>query len=169
VADLVVREATAADAGVVAAHRVAMFRDMGQVAGPAAADALESAARRYLSRALAEGEYRGWLAAAADGTVVAGAGVLLRRTIPSPRGLGEGALGAEQALLLNVYTLPAWRRRGIAERLVRAALAWAAARGVSAVVLHASAAARPLYERLGFAATNEMIFRPDAGPPSTAS
>jgi predicted GNAT family acetyltransferase len=77
--------------------------------------------------------------------------------------------GAEQAVLLNVYTQPAWRRRGIAERLVREVLAWAAARGVSSVVLHASAAGRRLYERLGFAATNEMIFRPAAAPPSNAT
>ena len=37
-------------------------------------------------------------------------------------------------------------------------LAWARAERLDRLVLHASDAGRPLYERLGFAATNEMRF-----------
>jgi predicted N-acetyltransferase YhbS len=44
---------------------------------------------------------------------------------------------------------------------VRAAVAWAAERGASGVVLHASADGRALYERLGFEATNEMRYAAD--------
>jgi GNAT superfamily N-acetyltransferase len=88
--------------------------------------------------------------------------------MPSPGGPGGTPVVGEQARLLNVYTEPAWRRRGIAERLVREALAWAAARGVGAVTLRASADGRSLYERLGFvAATHEMTFRPAAATSTT--
>lgn len=64
-------------------------------------------------------------------------------------------LGPE-AIVLNVYVQPAWRRRGIAETLMREVLQSLAARGVRRVVLHASDEGRRLYERLGFVPTNEM-------------
>jgi ribosomal protein S18 acetylase RimI-like enzyme len=49
-----------------------------------------------------------------------------------------------------------WRRRGIAEALMRTLLDDLAARRVCRIVLHASADGRRLYERLGFTPTNEM-------------
>ena len=154
---VVIRPATATDADVLGRHRAAMFRDMGRTAGADAEAALAEATASYLAEALPAGEYAGWLAVAPDGAVVGGAGVQLRPIVPRP-GPGGAVLTAPQALLLNVYTEPAWRRRGIAERLVRAALAWADARGASGVVLHASDAGRALYERLGFRPTNEMAY-----------
>jgi len=152
-----IRAAIPADAAVIAAHRVAMFRDMGRLdaGGAEAADALAGAVTGYLAGALASGEYAGWLALDARGPVVAGAGVQLRPVVPSPGPDGR-VLTAPQAYLLNVYTAPAWRRRGVAEALVRRALAWAEARGCSSVALHASDAGRGLYERLGFRPTTEM-------------
>ena len=50
------------------------------------------------------------------------------------------------------------RCRGLAETLMRRVIAWAGEAGVHTLVLHASEAGRPLYERLGFASTNEMRF-----------
>jgi GNAT superfamily N-acetyltransferase len=61
-------------------------------------------------------------------------------------------------IVLNVYTESAWRRRGLAELLMRHVLEWARAQRLDRLVLHASAEGRALYERLGFVATNEMRF-----------
>ncbi len=61
--------------------------------------------------------------------------------------------------MLNVFTEPAWRRRGLAELLMRHILDWARQERLDRLVLHASDDGRPLYERLGFAATNEMRYR----------
>lgn len=151
-----VRAATAADAAVVAHHRVAMFRDMG-VLGAADGAALEVASRLYLARALADGEYRGWLVEA-DGVGVAGGGLVLRLLLPRPGYLDGGT----EAYVLNVYTEPAHRRRGLARRLMDAILVWCDAEEVSRVSLHASDEGRALYAALGFAATNEM--RRDSAP-----
>jgi GNAT superfamily N-acetyltransferase len=160
---VLVRLATVGDAIHVARHRAAMFRDMGVLSDGPVHDALVAATLAYLERAMPAGEYHGWLAepAGAPGHVVAGAGVQLRPIVPRPDPFRPDVLAAPQALLLNVYTEPAWRRRGIAERLVRAAVAWAAERGASGVVLHAAAEGRALYERLGFEATNEMRYAAD--------
>ncbi len=164
------RVATAADAAAIGGHRAAMFRDMGSVADDETAEALARAAADYLAGSLADGTYAGWLAVDAAGLVVGGAGVQLRPIVPRPRP-GGGVLTGPQALLLNVYTVPAWRGRGVAAALVGRALEWAEARGCSSVVLHASDAGRALYERLGFRPTNEMQFhgaprRPDPRSPS---
>lgn len=58
---------------------------------------------------------------------------------------------------MNVYTYPAFRRRGLAEALVRAAVIWCRDNDISAVTLHFSDDGRQLYERMGFALHNEMI------------
>lgn len=57
--------------------------------------------------------------------------------------------------LLNVYTRPEYRRRGIAETLVKNAVDTAAKMGVSHVELKATAMGERLYEKLGF--THERL------------
>ncbi len=158
-AAILVREATPDDAGTIGRHRAAMFRDMGSIASDAAERALRDATAAYARDAIARGEYRGWFAEplAAPGHVVAGAGVQVRALVPRP-GAGGSVLVRPQALVLNVYTEPTWRRRGLGDRLMRAVLAWADMAEMSSVVLHASDAGRALYERLGFRPTNEMIY-----------
>ncbi|MFA9380629.1 MAG: GNAT family N-acetyltransferase [Acetanaerobacterium sp.] len=57
------------------------------------------------------------------------------------------------AQLLNVYTLPEYRRRGLATRVLRELVEQARCAGVSYIELLASADGRPLYEMLGFTET----------------
>ncbi|HET7232856.1 MAG TPA: GNAT family N-acetyltransferase [Longimicrobium sp.] len=154
-----VRRATEADAEVLAHHRAAMFRDMGSLR-PKLYDALRNAARPWFAEAIPAGEYIAFVALAdgAPDEIVAGAGVQMRRQIPRPTADGARVESRPQALVVNVYTEPAWRRRGLAALLMEHVLAWAREQGVGGVVLHASAEGRPLYEHLGFVATNEMRY-----------
>jgi GNAT superfamily N-acetyltransferase len=64
--------------------------------------------------------------------------------------------GARRGNILNVYTAPPHRRRGLARRLMETALDWCQKNGIRAVILHSSDDGRALYERLGFQASNEM-------------
>ena len=151
------RPATVDDIAVLAYHRAAMFHDMGTLAAHQM-DALERATASYLRDALRRGEYLAWVAeqSAADPAIVGGAGVQLRSILPRPRlGSDDLELGPE-AIVLNVYVESTWRRRGVADALMRALLQGLAARGIRRIVLHASEDGRRLYERLGFVATNEM-------------
>lgn len=156
--DFVLRQATVADADIIARHRALMFEEMHELA-PERADELRQKTSRYLRDALPRGEYVGWLVVPAEApdTVVAGAGAQVRNTLPHPREPVDAPHG-RQAIVLNVYTDPAWRGRGVAELLMRQVMAWAGESGMHTLVLHASDAGRPLYERLGFVATNEMRF-----------
>ncbi|HEY6208532.1 MAG TPA: GNAT family N-acetyltransferase [Gemmatimonadales bacterium] len=154
-----VRRATVADAPILARHRAAMFRDMG-VLPEHLLDVLVDASRRYFEEAIPSGEYVGWLAARAmpASDIIAGAGLQLRRVLPHPDPGGRAIALGPQGIVLNVYTEPAWRRRGLAALLMRQVLDWAAAHGITNLVLHASPDARALYKKLGFVPTNEMRF-----------
>jgi GNAT superfamily N-acetyltransferase len=145
-----IRQATLADAAAITHHRIGMFHDMG-VLDAREAPALEAATRTYLAQALPSAAYLGWVAEL-DGVVVAGGGVVMRQLLPRP----GSAEGGEEAYVLNVYTEPAHRRRGLARALMETILLWCHERRVSRVSLHASDEGRPLYETLGFLQTNEM-------------
>ena len=155
-----VRAAGADDIPLLAHHRAAMFRDMGKLA-PDQEEALRGATASYLRDALETGEYLGWVALATGTTsIIGGAGAQIRSILPRPRpGSDDLELGPE-AIVLNVYVEPPWRRRGVAHALMRAVLEGLAIRGIRRIVLHASDEGRRLYERLGFVATNEMRLGP---------
>ena len=144
------RRATVRDIPALVRHRVEMHRSMKAVPDRVAA-LIASSFRRHLRRALTRGEYLGWVAAR-DGEVVAGAGVVLRPLLPRP----SAPRGGREAYVLNVFTEPGHRRRGLACRLVREILSWARREGAVRVSLHASDQGRPVYEALGFRPTREM-------------
>jgi len=110
----------------------------------------------WLARALADGSYHHWLALDSPGRVAGGGGVLL-----SPWPANPKKPCTERAVILNVYTEPEFRNRGIARQIMLTILAWVEERGLRAVNLHASDEGRHLYEKLGFEATNEMRLRFD--------
>lgn len=156
---IVIRPATAADARVIAQHRAAMFQDMGTLPEELA-PALREASQRVFTKAIPSGEYVGWLATPAGrpAEVIGGAGVHVRSRLPRTNRSRTRVDSGLQALIVNVYTERPWRRRGVAERLMRTVLDWTRERGIDDVVLHASPEGRALYEQLGFTPTNEMRY-----------
>jgi GNAT superfamily N-acetyltransferase len=154
-----IRPATVADINVLAHHRCEMFEEMGRLRAEHAQD-LALAAQQYFTEAIPAGEYVGWLIALADepARIVAGGGMQLRRILPAPDSHGSLRKPGPQALILNVYTEPAWRRRGLGALLIGTMIHWGRDHGVASLVLHASPMGRALYERLGFLANNEMYY-----------
>ena len=153
--DVRVRRAVREDAPTMARQRVSMFRDMGETTKPREGP-LADASLAFFRGALESGEYVAWLIVTADAKedVVAGAGVLLGPMLPRPT--QAGVVQGREALIVNVYTEPAWRRRGLAALLMRHILEFTRANGIHRVLLHASDDGRPLYESLGFVPTTEM-------------
>jgi GNAT superfamily N-acetyltransferase len=157
-----IRRATAQDAGIVAWHRARMFQDMGDVSRDAF-EILRAKARARLKEWIDSGAYVGWLATPADQPemVVGGAGVQLQPILPrpvNPSTVGEG----RQGTVVNVFTEPQWRRRGIAGLLIKEIITWSKDEHLDRLLLHASDDGRSLYERLGFIAGNEMRFVGDS-------
>lgn len=159
---IAVRRAGVNDLAVIARHRAEMFSDMGQLPPGALYQDLVERTILYLRNALTRGEYLGWLASSLDrpDDVIAGAGIQLRRTLPHPMAREDEPqiASGRQAIVLNVFTEKTWRRRGLAELLMRHVLDWARDADLDTLVLHASSDGRALYERLGFVETSEMQY-----------
>jgi GNAT superfamily N-acetyltransferase len=164
---LIICRATVSDAAIVARHRVEMFRDMGQVPADELATTLLEESTSALAVWLADGSYVGWLARDAH-QVVAGVGAHIKPQLPRITHDATRVAASSVPLVVNVYTEPPWRRRGIARALMNTVLQWSTAQGFDRVVLHASETGRPLYASLGFVATNEMRWWPRAIVPSDA-
>lgn len=138
-----------------------MFQDMGELSAAVFDDFLEGS-RVWHERALDSGEYVGWLGVPSDKpeVIAGGAGVQLRQVAPHPcRPPKQGAFAkGKHAIVLNVFTEPEWRGRGLARRLMEEILCWAGTERLDRLVLHAAPEARPLYEQMGFVMTNEMRY-----------
>ena len=135
-----------------------MFQDMGNVLDDAF-EILRVKARTRLEQWIDSGDYIGWLAIPSDEPelIVGGAGVQLQPILPRPLDvstIGEG----RQGTIVNVFTEPQWRRRGIAGLLIKEILNWSRNEQIDRLVLHASDEGRSIYERLGFITGNEMRF-----------
>ena len=145
-----IRLANQNDAATIAQHRVLMFREMGAVSDREI-DSLMHSTALWVQQELAEKRYVGWLAEDQE-QIVAGAGIHLRLLPPGPNCMNVGRWGH----IVNVYTYPKHRRRGIARRLMAEAIRWCAAQALDHVTLTASDQGRSLYEKLGFVATAAM-------------
>ncbi len=145
-----IRAAMPADLEIMLRHRQRMFEDMGRtdVEGLAA---MRASAAGLLRRRLADGTYLGWLVETADGRVVAGGGIILLDVLPGPT-----YPDPRRGWVVNMYTEPEHRRRGLARQLLVTMITWSRARGMPRLFLHASPDGRPLYEQLGFVPTSEM-------------
>ena len=132
------RQASLADAGTIATHRYAMFRDMGY-RDEAALDSMRKKFLPWVERKLASGDYLAWFAVAENNLVVAGAGLWLMDW--PPHMLGSST---RRGNILNVYTEPEFRRRGLAAHLNQLALQWCKANRIDLVILHASPEGRAL-------------------------
>lgn len=155
-----IRRATIADTEIIAGHRARMFEEMGDVP-PGIFAEFRDKVRDYLRSGLTSGEYLGWLAIPADDPekIIGGAGAQLRRVLPHPFTTPQGEITVAEgrhAIVLNVFTEPEWRRRGVAGQLMEQVIRWSQEAGIERLVLHASDDGRALYEKLGFVATNEM-------------
>lgn len=90
--------------------------------------------------------------ARANGRIVATVGVFIKSDIPY-----RYFTQSFYKIIGDVYTKPAYRRKGVATKLNREVLKWLNSRGIKSVRLLASDAARPIYERLGFSASDELV------------
>lgn len=149
---LTTRRATAGDAELITRHRKAMFADMRHAPEPV----LDEMARNFepwVRQMIAEEKYAGWITS--DGErAVGSAGLLILDWAPhflDPRCDRRG-------YILNVFVEPEYRGRGIAKALTLECMAEAKRRGIGVLALHASKKGQPVYERLGFKTSNEMLF-----------
>lgn len=147
--EISIRQATLADIPEIVRQRRRMYEDM-HYTNTVTLDRMCTLTADYLRTAIPIGSFHAWLACSSERPVGGGA-VLIT---PWPAHAYD--LECRRATILNVYTDPEHRRRGIARRLMDTIISWCKQQGLARVTLHASDDGRHLYESLGFQDSNEM-------------
>jgi len=148
-----IRRATLADRETFVRLRLALFRDLGELRDEAETPAMSATLERYFAEELPPGRFLAWLAFDAAGEAIGSGGLIFVQKPPLPSNFS-----GREAYLMNMYTAPSWRGRGVAREIVGTVLAFAREAGIDTVRLHASVPGRPVYERTGFKANDaEMV------------
>ena len=150
--------AKATDSQLISAHRMAMFAAMGGYDGPILEE-MYRACGPWLKRMIEENKYVGVITED-RGRPVASAGLLILDWPPHP----FDPRGEKRGYILNVFVEPEYRHRGLARSLVERCMEEARVRNIRVMALHASDAGRPIYEKLGFRSSNEMIYAEPGKP-----
>ncbi len=145
-----VRRATVGEVEILVQQRRGMWENMGVKDRKALALA-DVVYRRWARKRLRDGTLLGWLVEGRGG-MIAGGGCLWLQPIQPRPGRSEGF----QPYLLSMFTVPAFRGKGVASRVVREAAKWTRRKGYPSLRLHASEMGRRVYRRHGFKRTWEM-------------
>ena len=139
-----IRRATLDDLDLLMEWRMEVLHEVFDVPAEDPITELTAENRAYYEREL---EREGHIAcfALADGEVIGCGGICLYHEMPSPDNPNGGC-----AYLMNIYTRPAFRGRGVAKETCRWLIAEAQARGYRKVFLETSESGRALYASLGF-------------------
>ena len=143
---MIIRQADMADIPALVSLRMGLFCEVGELAEPLADLDLWQATSAYFSAGQADGSARSWVAEVGGEVVASGTLALFVRP-PYP-----GNVSGKEAYLLKMYTLPAYRKQGMASALLDAMVVHASAEQLGKVWLHACEQGRSLYERIGFVA-----------------
>ena len=153
---LVYKRATLADLDILTETRIEVLRAANRLDASADMTQVERATLAYYRSALADGGHTAYLVF--DGDVFVGAGGVsyyaVMPTYHNPTG--------RKAYIMNMYTCPAYRRRGIAARTLDLLVQDARGRGVHAISLEATSMGRPLYEAYGFVPMTSEMELPEA-------
>ncbi len=144
------RPATAKDLLTLVHHRRSMWENMGikDRKQLARADKVYSS---WASKRLKDRSLRGWVVENRDGTIVGSGCLWLQPRQPSP-----GNSQRFQPYLLSMYSIPEYRGRGLASKIVREAVKWTRQNKYASLRLHASKMGVGVYTRQGFTRTWEM-------------
>src|SRR5450759_2221901 len=126
--NILIRAASLADIPEILRQRRRMYEDTHHT-DSVVLDAVVSLSSAYLKTAIADGSFRAWLAADRD-RIIAGGAVII-----SPLPAHPYDLECRRATILNVYTDPEYRRRGIARKLMQTIIAWCQREGFARVTL----------------------------------
>ena len=157
------RKANLNDVEALAKTRSGFLLEVGEFKDASEVHAIEAANSAYFQDALANESFIAWLALD-DDKIVATSGLTFSSIPPTPRWPNGKA-----AHIMNIYTLPAYRKRGIAKELLTRIIEEANTRGCSKIELNATEAGKPLYQSCGFQdVQGDMVLYRDARYRQTA-
>jgi len=148
-----IRKATVADIDLLVRLRFAYLEADGGTIADADRKALEKQLPDYFSKHLADGGFIG-IIAEMDGTAVSTAFLAISEKPANP-----AFITGKTGTLLNVLTVPAYRRKGIATKVIGRLMDEAKLAGVATVDLLATEDGEPLYRKNGFTESTYTYMR----------
>jgi ribosomal protein S18 acetylase RimI-like enzyme len=137
------RKAELSDIEALSQMRLAMLREEGDFSEAFKAQLLENT-KTYIENGIKDDSFVTWIAEE-DGELAAMGGVCFFTLPPN-----DWCPGGKSAYIGNMYTAPAFRKRGIASRLLELVLDEAKSRGCERIWLHTTGAGKRLYEKYSF-------------------
>jgi ribosomal protein S18 acetylase RimI-like enzyme len=145
------RLSTADDTEVLTNFRLLLLREVRGKEDDEATEVLRKNIAEYMPVAVNSGTYIGWMAIVNE--VVAGVGGMAIRQQPPGYKYPNGKLG----YIMNMYTLPQYRGRGICTMLMEKIMQSAREQGICKVELHATNEGEPIYRKFGFAEPKSLV------------
>ena len=149
--ELQYKKAALDDIEILTKTRIEVLRAANKLSDEEDMSEVERQSYEYYKEALADGSHTAYLVFDGDKFVGAG-GISYYRVMPTfhnPSG--------KKAYVMNMYTAPDYRRKGIAYKTLELLIEDAKAKGIDSISLEATEMGRPLYERYGFVQMNDEM------------
>lgn len=152
--NLTYKKATLDDVEILIRTRIEVLRAANKLSENVDVKEVEKTSREYYQIALQDETHTAYLVFDEEKIVGTG-GVSYFQVMPTyhnPSG--------KKAYIMNMYTNPQYRRKGIAMKTLGLLVEDAKSRGISAISLEATDMGKPLYEKFGFVKMNDEMELP---------
>lgn len=139
-----IRRATLDDIDTLIYLRTELLREVGNLQHPNDEEEVAQANRKYLISKIPTGKFVAWVAESGEG-IIAIVGLVFYERPPL-----RGNLSGREVYVMNVYTLPNWRGKGIAASLIAASLDFVKTTDARRIWLRATREGEPVYRKAGF-------------------
>ena len=143
--EIVYRRATISDVPTLVDYRIRFLNELHSRVENDETEVVRKSLLRYFTKEIPTGDFIAWVAEL-DGKTVATSGLVVWQKPALYGGVESGRLG----YLLNFYTIPSARGKGIATRLLNELIKEARLLGLRYLHLHASQYGESIYRKAGF-------------------
>jgi len=155
ISEMNLREALFSDISVMAVHHRNMFEEIweqkGEHLGTVRAVEVEKAYTNKLETEMDCGICKAWVVES-KGEIVSSGAITFVSFVPNPYDLSS-----KVAYLHSIYTKKSHRNKKCAQQIIHSAIRYCITQGINSVILSASEAGKPVYEKIGFRSTPEMM------------
>lgn len=153
--DLIYKRATLEDINTLVETRIEVLRAANKLCADTDMGEVERQSYLYYQKALSDGSHIAYLVFDESGCIGTG-DVSFFQVMPTyhnPSG--------KKAYIMNMYTNPKYRRKGIAYKTLDMLIKEIKSKGISSISLEATDMGRPLYEKYGFVKMNSEMELPE--------
>ncbi len=154
--DMKIRLADLNDLEILIEFRIALFKEMGVIKGQSDDVSFYNAVKEYLMISIPNKKFFSWVAEN-NGMIIASSGLVFFQKPPSPNNPS-----GKEAYIMNMYTVPEWRGKGVATEIMREIFKFIKEKKVIKISLHATEIGKGVYAKLGFKdkhSESEMILQ----------